>query len=445
MKTHIKRRLLWPLAAGFIASLLIGCMLDKILLCFCAFLSLYLIWNIAQLFRLLLWLEQTTSSNINPPKSYGLWRIAFEAVHRVKEKQVIAKSKLHEIIERIQKSTAALDDGIIMIDSFGYLEWWNRAAEEQLGLKDPNHYGEQITYLLKNNTLLEYFKQNNHQQNIEFLSPVNNNRHLQMTKTVYGEGGRLLFVRDITRINQLETMRKDFVANVSHELRTPLTVISGYLETLLDTLDVQKYTPPVWEKALHRMQEQSIRMKSLVSDLLLLSRLESVQPYTPENIPLKPLLNQIISDANALNNKNRYQIILQCSKYAYIRGSQSELRSAFSNLIFNAIRYTPSGGTIKVILKKSKKGVRILVEDNGLGIDPIHIPRLTERFYRIDKGRSVSTGGTGLGLAIVKHVLLRHGGRLNISSKLGDGSCFTCHFPKEKIYITKDDSLYKKT
>ncbi|MDD7804925.1 MAG: phosphate regulon sensor histidine kinase PhoR [Endozoicomonas sp. (ex Botrylloides leachii)] len=436
MTTYLKWRLIGRIAGVLFLGILAGWILNNTLLGLCIILCLYMIIESARLFYLLQWLEKSVKSDIPPSLSHGLWGAVFKGIQKTQRYQTASRDRLKEIFDRIQESTAALDDGIVMIDRLGRLEWWNRAAEELLGFKAPDDRGKLMANLILDTAFSAHFFQNTH-KHIELVSPVNNDRQLQITTTVYGEGSRLLLVRDITRINQLEVMRKDFVANVSHELRTPLTVISGYLETLQDTLSLQESIPPIWDKALHRMQEQSKRMQTLVDDLLLLSRLESVMPGEPENIKLQPLLAQIVADARELSGESQHHIQLICLDNVYIKGSKNELRSAFSNLVFNAVRYTPAKGNIQVTLKVSKKSARIFIEDNGVGIDPFHIPRLTERFYRIDKGRSVETGGTGLGLAIVKHVLIRHSGRLSISSDLGKGSRFTCHFPKEKIAFEK--------
>ena len=281
----------------------------------------------------------------------------------------------------------------------------------------------------------EHINKHAHKEAIEITSPGKGDRDLQVNTTLYGAGNRLLLIRDITRLNQLEIMRKDFVANVSHELRTPLTVIAGYLETLIDASEEQADVPPMWRKALLRMDEQSQRMQNLVADLLLLSRLESVANDHPEPVDLKSLLEKIVTDTQSLSGEHQHQISLDCESGVCIEGNKNELRSALSNLAFNAVRYTPAGGRIQIRFKKTKQGGKVVVEDDGVGIEPVHIPRLTERFYRIDKGRSLCTGGTGLGLAIVKHVLLRHDATLSIKSFPGKGSRFTCHFPSSRIKL----------
>ncbi len=254
---------------------------------------------------------------------------------------------------------------------------------------------------------------------------------LQFNITRYGNREHLLLVRDVTRLHQLEQMRKDFVANVSHELRTPLTVIAGYLETLLEHAEGVN---PRWLRALQQMNQQAGRMQHLLNDLLLLARLEtSSRPTDNQPVAVGLLLQSIISDARALSGARAHLISLDADPQLQLKGSETELRSAFSNLVFNAVKYTPDGGTIHVRWWGDEAGAHLSVEDSGIGIEQKHLPRLTERFYRVDSSRASSTGGTGLGLAIVKHVLLRHQGRLDITSAPGRGSCFSCHFPTAQV------------
>ena len=237
--------------------------------------------------------------------------------------------------------------------------------------------------------------------------------------------------KDVTRLYQLEQMRRDFVGNVSHEMRTPLTVISGYLETLVDHGDE---LPAKWRRAINTMAAQASRMEALITDLILLSRIETGEHTVDDTLTdVDALLNQICHDARALSGDKGHQISVQISDHRLLQGDESQLRSAFSNLVFNAVKYTPAGGAITVAWSTNREGAHLSVKDTGIGIDPIHIPRLTERFYRADPSRHKDTGGTGLGLAIVKHVLINHDGNLEIRSKVGEGSEFICHFPRERL------------
>ncbi|MEB0170240.1 phosphate regulon sensor histidine kinase PhoR, partial [Pseudomonas sp. CCC4.4] len=249
--------------------------------------------------------------------------------------------------------------------------------------------------------------------------------------TRYGNNEHLMLVRDVTRIHQLEQMRKDFVANVSHELRTPLTVICGYLETLIDNAEGIN---PRWVRALQQMQQQSERMQALLNDLLLLAKLEATD-YPSDNQPVvvSTLLQIIKNDALALSAQRKQRITLSIDNEAKLKGSESELRSAFSNLVFNAVKYTQAEGTIHIRWWDDEQGAHMSVQDSGPGIETKHLSRLTERFYRVDSSRASNTGGTGLGLAIVKHVLLRHRGTLEIVSVVGKGCTFTCHFAPAQV------------
>lgn len=437
MRTYPRSRLLSRLLAGLLAGVIIGGFLGNIWLGLAGILSAYLLWSLRQLLRLLAWLEHNALTPLEPPESHGLWGAIFDGIYRVQKRQKGSHERLKNMVDRIQESTAALAEGIVMADAQGNLEWWNPAAGDLLGLNMPSDRGRLITNLVRDPRFLDYFDSGHYQEAIELASPVSRERQLQITVTVYGTGSRLLFIRDITRINQLETMRKDFVANVSHELRTPLTVISGYLETFLDNEPLLESLPKVWPRALQRMQDQAVRMQNLVKDLLLLSRLESATPCEENPIILSALLNKIVDDARALSGSKGHIITLESAQDICLKGCQSELYSALSNLIFNAVRYTQPGGHIHIKTEITDQGGCIHIEDNGTGIDPVHIPRLTERFYRVDKGRSLESGGTGLGLAIVKHVLLRHKAQLTITSHPGQGSCFSCHFPKERLICTQ--------
>ncbi len=393
-------------------------------------LASYLGWTLAQLLRLHTWLKQHQADE-PPPDGYGLWGEVFDSIYHLQRRDQRVRGRLQAVIDRVQESTAALTDAVIMLDSDGNLEWWNRAAETLLGLKTPQDSGQPVTNLVRHPAFKDYFEQNNHSEPLELPSPINDRLRLQFHITQYGNREHLMLVRDITRLHQLEQMRKDFVANVSHELRTPLTVISGYLETLLDNVDDIN---PRWLRALQQMQQQGGRMQNLLNDLLLLAKLEATD-YPSDNQPvaIDLLLLSIKGDAQALSNERHHRIGLEADANFKLKGSEAELRSAFSNLIFNAVKYTPDEGEIRIRWWGDEQGAYLSVQDSGLGIEAKHLPRLTERFYRVDSSRASNTGGIGLGLAIVKHVLLRHRARLDISSVLGKGSTFTCHFPAVQV------------
>ncbi|MFJ2548096.1 phosphate regulon sensor histidine kinase PhoR [Pseudomonas sp. NPDC087612] len=393
-------------------------------------LAIYLGWTLKQLLRLHEWLRLHKPDEA-PPDGYGLWGEVFDSIYHLQRRDQRVRGRLQAVIDRVQESTAALKDAVIMLDSDGNLEWWNRAAETLLGLKTPQDSGQPVTNLVRHPRFKEYFEQENYLEPLEIPSPINDRMRVQLHITRYGNNEHLMLVRDVTRIHQLEQMRKDFVANVSHELRTPLTVIAGYLETLLDNVEEVN---PRWVRALQQMQQQGGRMQTLLNDLLLLAKLEATD-YPSDNQPVavETLLQSIKGDAQALSGQRNQRISLEAQPGIRLKGSEAELRSAFSNLVFNAVKYTQDEGQIRIRWWADEQGAHLSVQDSGIGIDPKHLPRLTERFYRVDSSRASNTGGTGLGLAIVKHVLLRHRARLEISSVPGHGSTFTCHFAPVQI------------
>ena len=393
-------------------------------------LAVYLTWTLKQLLRLHQWLRQHKPDE-PPPDGYGLWGDVFDSIYQLQRRDQRVRGRLQAVIDRVQESTAALKDAVIMLDSDGNLEWWNRAAETLLGLKTPQDSGQPVTNLVRHPRFKEYFEQNNYLEPLEIPSPINDRVRVQLLITRYGNNEHLMLVRDVTRIHQLEQMRKDFVANVSHELRTPLTVICGYLETLLDNVEEIN---PRWARALQQMQQQGARMQTLLNDLLLLAKLEATDyPSGNQPVVVSTLLQTIKNDAQALSGQRNQRITLEIDSTLGLKGSEPELRSAFSNLVFNAVKYTPAEGAIHIRWWSDEQGAHLCVQDSGPGIEAKHLPRLTERFYRVDSSRASNTGGTGLGLAIVKHVLLRHRGTLDISSVLGKGSSFTCHFAPAQV------------
>lgn len=387
----------------------------------------YLIWHFRQLHRLQDWL--TSPDADDPPTSHGIWGQVFDDVYRLQRRQKKSRQRLKAVLKRVQDSTAALKDGVIMVDSNGALEWWNQSASRLIGLNDKKDIGQPITNLVRDPEFKAYFEQTDYDDPLEIASPVNHDRSLQFQITLFGRKDRLILCKDVTQIKQLEGMRQDFVANASHELRTPLTVISGYLETFIDYKDT---LPARWGRALEQMHQQSHRMQNLINDLLLLSRLESDSDTLQEKVVMPSVLNRIKDDALALS-AGKHTIHLEAEDVS-LTGVEAELSSAFSNLIFNAVKYTPEGGEVRIRWYENSRGLFLEVKDNGIGIDSRHLPRLTERFYRADPSRHSDTGGTGLGLAIVKHVLLHHEAQLHITSVMGKGSTFTCHFPIHKKY-----------
>lgn len=390
--------------------------------------GIYLLFHLRQLHALHRWLTQSRHSD--PPEASGIWGEIFDRLHHHQKAQAKTQQRLRSTLQRIQDSSEAMSDSVVMLDRRGDLEWWNSAAETMLGLKTHQDRGQHITNLIRAPRFVEYFDKRSYGEPLTLTSPIDDRRVLQFQLTLYGDDERLLMARDITRLHRLEQMRRDFVANVSHELRTPLTVLTGYLETYADHADLM---PPRLARSLSQMQGQAKRMQNLVDDLLMLSRLEIDQPNAHnERVSVPPLLEAIQHDAESLSG-GQHQISLDIESHQALRGDPKELRSAISNLAFNAVRYSGVGCHIILRWRDHPAGAALEIEDDGEGIDPVHIPRLTERFYRVDKGRSTATGGTGLGLAIVKHVLLRHDARLEISSYPDQGAVFRCIFPHKRL------------
>ena len=392
------------------------------------------------------WLHRVRDDpGASPPRLDNLRRDASEHIQRLLRKHDHEREALENHLHNLQSALQASPNGLIILDEQEQIEWCNRTACEHFGLDGRRDISQRITHLLRVPTLVRSLATRDFEKAITLGSPLATATHplrLEVRLLPYGQGRLLMLSRDITAIEQAETMRRDFVANVSHEIRTPLTVLAGFIETL-QTLPLNDD-----ERAnmLHRMAQQADRMKNLVADLLTLSHLEDgALSNTDEWTPIRTLLERINADARALSahlvkqDSPGHEFIIEGMETSdEIAGSASELQSAFFNLVNNAIRYTPPGGRIVIRWQTWANGsARFSVQDSGPGIAPEHIPRLTERFYRVDSDRSRATGGTGLGLSIVKHVLQRHDATLEINSNLGRGSCFTVTFPAFRIRTTQ--------
>ncbi|MHB0775075.1 phosphate regulon sensor histidine kinase PhoR [Halomonas sp. WWR20] len=391
-------------------------------------LGLYVFLHLRHLRALYVWLLYHPQQE--PPPGSGVWGDLFDRLYKYQKDQRQSQDRLRDIIRRGQESSEAMRDSVVMLDSHGDMEWWNSAAERMLGLQAAHDRGQHITNYLRDPRFIAYFNHGDYREPLTLSSPIQDDLILQYQITRFGDNERLVMARDISRLHRLEQMRRDFVANVSHELRTPLTVLAGYLETYTEYAD---QLPARWQRGLSQMQEQTARMQSLVNDLLLLSRLEN-DNIPPDAAPLSidTLLEEVRHDAQALSG-DRHTLRTEIREPRALIGNAQEIRSALSNLVFNAVRYTPQDSTIIMRWVPWEQGAALEVEDDGEGIETQHLARLTERFYRVDKGRSTATGGTGLGLAIVKHVLLRHGAHLEIVSHPGEGALFRCIFPADHL------------
>ena len=366
-----------------------------------------------------------------PPNLNGIWGALLFNVYRAQRQERIVQAEMVGLIDRAQSSLVALAEAVVLIDDQHQIEWWNPAAEKLLGIS-PLDRGRNLLAILRQPNFIEYFKHSDQAPDgIRLQVKMDEEHYVQVKLTRFGGESRLLVAYDVTRMHNLEQMRKDFVDNISHELRTPLTVLSGYIETFTDQDDIT----PRWKRAFTQMQSQTKRMNALVNDLLLLSNLENNKKVAKNQIiDMANLMNQIFDDARAYNLDYGHTLNLDIDSHCDLIGSDMEIASAFSNLITNAIKYTPKGGIITIGWHEDGDHAYFTVQDTGIGINPKHLPRLTERFYRVDSARSRQTGGTGLGLAIVKHVLMQHGAYLEISSKENEGSTFTAVFPKERLY-----------
>jgi len=335
-----------------------------------------------------------------PPNLNGIWGALLFNVYRAQRQERIVQAEMVGLIDRAQSSLIALDEAVVLIDDNHQIEWWNVAAERLLGIQSLDR-GRNILTILRQPTFIEYFNHiDQYPDGLKIKSSMQDEHYVQVKMTRFGSESRLLVAHDVTRMHNLEQMRKDFVDNISHELRTPLTVLSGYIETFTDQEDIN----PRWKRAFDQMQSQTRRMNALVNDLLLLSRLENEKSIAKNQIIDMPsLMNQLFDDAQAYNIDYGHTLNLDIDSHCDLIGSDMELASAFSNLITNAIKYTPKGGTVTIGWHDDGDQGYFTVEDTGIGINPKHLPRLTERFYRVDSARSRQTGGTGLGLAIVKH------------------------------------------
>lgn len=357
------------------------------------------------------------------PKVTGIWETIYYHVYRIKKDEKRRKKKFRKIIDQFRQSTEALPDAAVVLGTHDEIDWANKAARDVFGLQASDK-GQRIPNLIRYPEFIRYLKSGNFQESVFLPSPVDHRIILEVRVVPYGAGLRLLLAQDVTQLKKMERMRKDFVANVSHELRTPLTVLKGYLETLQDMDDGYS---PLLTNSFQQMRGQTERMQHLVDDLLLLTRLETQQKKT-QCVDVPALLSQICQEGDSLENDAR-RIQLTLESPAHIVGEEQELRSAFTNLLGNALKYSPDDSLVKVRWYQEHKAFVLSVEDYGEGIAKTDIPRVTERFYRVEAKRAKKVTGTGLGLAIVKHVLMRHDARLSITSELGKGSCFSCHFP----------------
>lgn len=364
------------------------------------------------------------------PEGSGLWEDIYSALLKYERNNTLKQTELNAALERFNITANAIPDGLVILNASNEIMWCTKNAENQLGLDLSTDKNLPIVNLVRNSHFIAFLYSENYSEPFQLKHCRSADAILEIWLIPLVNQQKLLISRDITQFEKIDAMRRDFIANVSHELRTPLTVVGGFIETLSD---MEGAIPDNIRNYFSMMQDQTTRMRRLIEDLLTLSHIESnTQP--PENQPIEmtSLVNMLLNDANALSHGN-HKISMEIDKDIDLLGAVDELQSALSNLVSNAIRYTPAGGEIHLtwLLRHGKP--TFSVRDNGIGIDQQHIDRLTERFYRVDRSRSRETGGTGLGLSIVKHILTRHQAKLEITSQLDMGSTFSAVFPKARL------------
>jgi len=388
-----------------------------------------LIWHYHHLFLLIDWLWK--SKSISPPQSEGVWGRIYDGLYRLIRQYRQKQKLLNDKIRQFRDGAEALPDAAIVLSDDFSIVWGNKKAQRLLGVHLPGDVGQRIDNLIRFPEFAQYLEEANFETPCHIPSPVNSELQLELRLMAYGSDQVLFLARDISKIHRLEEMRRDFVANVSHELKTPLTVVRGYVEMIQAT---EQDLTPHWQKAFKSIEGQVSRMDRLVEQLLVLSRVEiNTEHDTKTAIDMPKLLELLVDDAKWLNQEKQHNIETDIEPGLGLLGFETEIKSACSNLLSNAIAYTPANGRIKVSWQKDGNKAKFFVQDNGPGIQPDHINRLTERFYRVDKSRSRDTGGSGLGLAIVKHVLAHHHAELVISSEWGKGSEFAIYFEQSSV------------
>ncbi len=418
---------LWRIGLSLLVALLLGLLIGHALLLICLVLALFLFLHLRALYRLDARLRH--SKSYNPPDVGGVWGEVYYLFYRSQQRQRKRKKLLVSYLNRFKMMTKAMPDATVVLRQDGEIEWFNKAARRQLGLRHPQDLAQRIDNLIRVPSFISFLRDKNRNEPLELPSPRHDNVTLSLVVVPYGKDRRLLVARDVTQLHRLEEMRRDFVANASHELRTPLTVINGYLEMMSDLPENDSFKKS-WGSPVRVMHEQSLRMTSIVEDLLMLSRLETgPREVHGDVIDIPSMVRIVAEEGRVLSGDKKHTITVEVDDSIWLRGNQAQLFSVFTNLLFNAVHYTPPGGEIFIRWYATDAMVFFEVEDSGVGVAPQHISRLTERFYRVDVGRSRDAGGTGLGLAIAKHILENHDARLTIESTVGQGSIFRGCFP----------------
>jgi two-component system, OmpR family, phosphate regulon sensor histidine kinase PhoR len=417
------------LLAATVIGALLGWLLGHVLGGIAVVMAVILGWQLVNLYLLDFWLRDR--GRRDPPDASGMWGDVVSQVVRLHRRKRYHKQRLLEVFRELRRSTAAMPDGVVVVNAQREIVWFNHTAARLLRLKRPDDRGMRITNLIRDPNFVRYMEQGDYADPVVATRGPGDSVHMSFQVVPYSSSQHLLLVRDVSRQVALEAMRKDFVANASHELRSPLTVLTGYLETLLadDGLESSLRAP------LDEMQRQTQRMNGIVNDLLDLSRLDALN-VEPVGAPIDIAAMCAMLRKDVLARREHPEVRVKIESAARLLGDEPAVQSALSNLVDNAAKFTPASGVVQLRWYLSASGAGCFeVNDNGPGIAEEHLPRLTERFYRIDQGRSRSAGGAGLGLAIVKHVLQIHGAVLEIQSQPGAGSTFTCVFPPRRVLI----------
>ena len=428
------RKLLFGLALLLVAGAVIGWIYDELAVGLLIAAMLALAWQVRQL----LTFERALRTGDFDAFSYGegIWEQIFARFSFEHERAEKGKASYRQLLKEIRKSTNAMPDGAVIIDANQEIVACNKACKALAGLKRKKDRGQRLDNIIRDPALTELVLSDDQSRSVEIESPVKDDHWLSCRIVPYGVDQKLVFLRDVTEQRRLSRMRRDFVANASHELRSPLTVISGYLDGIADDPE----TPPDWVGPVQEMKSQASRMTQIVSELLELSSLEGGGSATKDDVvDVVGLL--AAAKKSYLGRSDVADIVVDAESSAQLRGDSTQIESVISNLLSNAVRHTPADGTVTLSWRSGPGGGDLVVTDTGEGISEEYLPRLTERFFRVDRGRSRDDGGIGLGLAIVKHVLNRHDAELFISSQHGEGATFCCHFPPDRVVVEEPVQL----
>ncbi len=419
------KKLAWELAFFYTPWVIVGWIFGFMPWLLLAATALQLVWHLHNQMRLSAWLWD--EKRLTPPSGSGNWESLFNGIYRLQQRQRKKRKELTNLIRRFRNGAESLPDAVVVFRGEGNIVWCNKLAQHLLGFRWPDDSGQPISNLIRTPDFIKYLSKGDFSEPLEMRSPLNVERMLELRIVPYTEGEHLMVVRDVSQLKQLEGMRRNFFANVSHELRTPMTVLQGYLEM---TEDPDMVVGPMWGKAHGVMTEQLNRMNSLVNQLLTLSKIEAAPMHELEDVVNVPAMLEVLEkEATSLSGDDNHKLTFDVDTSLRVLGDDDQLRSAISNLVYNAVKYTPPGADVHVRWFHTPQGACLEVEDSGDGIEPQHLHRLTERFYRVDKARSRDTGGSGLGLAIVKHALSHHDSHLDIQSAVGEGSKFSFVLP----------------